>query len=140
MKHKAHALLLGLCLLVGQVASALADPLGDGIVAYTVVDYPNALRVLRPWADQGNPEALTTLGIMYVKGQGVGQDYARHLTILTEPYPQARRMPRPSWATCIGAGMVFPKTMARQFQGAVGSAQAVEPFAAGSGPTAPRTL
>jgi hypothetical protein len=86
--------------------SWLADPLGDGIVAYTVGDYPNALRVLRPWADQGNLEALTTLGIMYVKGQGVGQDYARHLTILIEPYPQARRMPRPSWATCIGAGTV----------------------------------
>jgi TPR repeat protein len=81
MKHKARALLLGLSLLIADAASAAADPLRDGIVAYAVGDYATALRVLRPWADQGNPDALTALGVMHVKGQGVGQDYAEALDL-----------------------------------------------------------
>ena len=69
MKRGVHALLLGLCLSLTQAALALADPLGDGLVAYATGDYATALRVLRPWAEQGNPDALTALGVMYVKGR-----------------------------------------------------------------------
>jgi uncharacterized protein len=79
MKPRVHALLLGLCLVIAQVASGLAEPLGDGLVAYATDDYVTALKILRPWAEQGNPDALTALGVMYVKGQGVPQDYTEAL-------------------------------------------------------------
>ena len=44
MKPRLHALLLGLCLVIAQVAFGLADPLGDGLVAYAIGDYGTALR------------------------------------------------------------------------------------------------
>jgi TPR repeat protein len=81
MKRGVHALLLGLCLLLTQAALALADPLGDGLVAYATGDYATAWRVLRPWAEQGNPDALTAVGVMYVKGQGVDRDYTQALDL-----------------------------------------------------------
>jgi TPR repeat protein len=81
MEHKARALLLGLGLLIAIATSVSADPLKDGVAAYTTGDYATALRVFRPWADQGNPDALTALGVMYVKGQGVDQDYAQALDL-----------------------------------------------------------
>ena len=88
MKPRLHALLLGLCLVIAQVAFGLAEPLGDGLVAYATGDYVTALKVLRPWAEQGNPDALTALGVMYVKGQGVPQDYTEALYLFNRAVTQ----------------------------------------------------
>ena len=60
----ARILLLSLFLFLGPINATLAEPLGDGFAAYTVGDYATALRILRPWADQGNTDALTALGVM----------------------------------------------------------------------------
>lgn len=42
--------------------------------AYLAGDYPEALRILRPLADQGDAEAQYVLGYMYYYGQGVASD------------------------------------------------------------------
>ena len=43
--------------------------------AYEREDYDTALKEWRPLADQGDPLAQATLGLMYAEGEGVAQDY-----------------------------------------------------------------
>jgi|HubBroStandDraft_6_1064221.scaffolds.fasta_scaffold644307_1 TPR repeat protein len=60
-------------LLCGQ---ARAGPLEDGVEAVDRGDYATALRLLRPLAEKGNPDAQINLGNMYFDGNGVPQDNA----------------------------------------------------------------
>ena len=54
--------------------SYAADTFEDGQEAYTKRDWFNAIRILRPLAEQGNDNALVILGNMYSDGSGVKQD------------------------------------------------------------------
>ncbi len=45
--------------------------------AYSRGDYAGALREWRPLAEQGDASAQSFLGIMYVEGLGVPQDYSK---------------------------------------------------------------
>ena len=57
---------------VGIVSSAaLAGPFEDGDAAYWRHDYAEALRILRPLADQGDTNAQADMGYMYLNGFGV---------------------------------------------------------------------
>ena len=56
--------------------AAVAGPLEDGVEAADRGDYATALRLLRPLAETGNPDAQINLGNMYFDGNGVVQDYA----------------------------------------------------------------
>jgi len=47
----------------------------EGCDAYERGDYDTALKEFRPLADQGDPLAQATLGLMYAEGEGVAQDY-----------------------------------------------------------------
>src|ERR1043166_7093463 len=58
------------------VAPLAAGPSEDAADAYGRGDYPTALRLLRPLAEQGNADAQALLGLMYDTAQGVPQDYA----------------------------------------------------------------
>ena len=53
---------------------ASAGTLEDGKAAYKSSDYPAALFIFRPLAEQGNPVAQEYLGRMYFFGRGVPQD------------------------------------------------------------------
>jgi len=53
-----------------------AGQLEDGRIAYAAANYAEAMRLLRPLAEQRNAEAQIYLGLLYAKGQGVPQDYA----------------------------------------------------------------
>ena len=57
-------------------APVAAGPFEDGIAAYSRGDYPTAMELLRPLADQGNASAQSYLGFMYENGRGVPQDDA----------------------------------------------------------------
>ena len=81
LKIAARILLLSLVFFLGRTTATSGEPLGDGIVAYTTGDYATAMKIFRSWADQGNQDALTALGVMYVKGQGVEQDYTLALAL-----------------------------------------------------------
>jgi TPR repeat protein len=63
-------------LLLGS-AAAHAGPWEDGMVAYNRGDYPPAVRLFRPLAEQGNPKAQNQIGMMYRKGEGVQPSPAR---------------------------------------------------------------
>ena len=47
----------------------------DGLDAYNRKDYKEAVRLFSPLVKQGNAKAQINLGVIYLKGQGVPQDY-----------------------------------------------------------------
>jgi TPR repeat protein len=74
MKHFICALLL-LC-----AAPAFAGPVEDlaaAAEAYSKSDFPEAARLFRKSAEQGNVTAQDSLGVLYVNGEGVPQDYVQ---------------------------------------------------------------
>ncbi len=60
--------------LVVIAATAIAGPYEDGVAAHDRGDYANALRFIRPLADQGGAAAQFKLGSMYAEGEGVPRD------------------------------------------------------------------
>ena len=60
----------------GTATTAPADPLKDGIAAYQAGNYAEALRLLRPLAEQENAKAQNILGDAYARGQSVPKDDA----------------------------------------------------------------
>jgi TPR repeat protein len=57
-------------------AATSDSALQDANAAYRRADYATAMRLFRPFADQGNAVAQTDVGGMYEAGQGVPRDYA----------------------------------------------------------------
>lgn len=55
--------------------SAQADPLANGIRAFTAQDYITAARIFTELAARKDPIAQTYLGYMYATGTGVPQDF-----------------------------------------------------------------
>ncbi len=72
MKRIALAAVL-LVMLVGPARAGF----DEGMAAYERRDYATALKEFRPLAEQGNVNAQTSLGIMYLNGYGATQDYVQ---------------------------------------------------------------
>ncbi len=53
----------------------IETPFEEGNAAYSQGDYKRALKILTPWATQGNVSAQTILGTLYMEGKGTDQDY-----------------------------------------------------------------
>lgn len=53
-----------------------ADDFSDGVALYERQNFPAAAAAFKKAADQGKPDAQFNLGLMYLKGEGVAQDYA----------------------------------------------------------------
>ena len=70
------AWVLALALALSMAAPVEAGRFEDGVAAYSKGDFASALRLWRPLAEGGSPEAQVNLGILYKNGQGVAQDYA----------------------------------------------------------------
>ena len=66
----------GLFLLLFIVFSATAD-FESGLKAYESGDYAAALKEWQPLAEQGAPHAQYDLGLLYARGKGVPQDFAK---------------------------------------------------------------
>jgi hypothetical protein len=76
MNRTFTAAVAALIVAVGFAGSVAAGPYEDGSAAHEKGDYATALRLWRPLAQQGHILAQYNLGLMYVNGQGVPQDYA----------------------------------------------------------------
>jgi hypothetical protein len=70
----AAAVLVALLLVASGCANV--DALQDAATAYKKRDYPTALRLWRPLAEQGNAAAQKGLGALYEFGLGVPKDEA----------------------------------------------------------------
>jgi len=77
-KFAGLALIAALCagFTLGLTAPAWAG-WDEAVAAYKRADYATALREWRPLAEQGDASAQSFLGIMYVEGLGVPQDYSK---------------------------------------------------------------
>jgi len=67
-------LLTSLSLLTLAVSLVGAD-FEAGMTAYQKGDYATAIKEWRPLAENGNPSAQFNLGLLYLEGQGVPQNY-----------------------------------------------------------------
>ena len=74
MKQRITALFVGGILALALFGVAAAGPLEDGEAAYHRGDYAEAMRLLRPLAEQGDASAQFQLGAMYTFGDGVPHD------------------------------------------------------------------
>lgn len=70
------ALILPAALLAGA-AFAQSPALNEGMQALAQARFGEAVRVLGPLAQQGNPEAQYAIGTMYANGDGLPQDVPR---------------------------------------------------------------
>jgi TPR repeat protein len=59
-----------------SAAPASAGTVDDAVAAYNRGDYADAMRLIRPLAEQGDAKAQYNLGLMYDIGKGVPQDDA----------------------------------------------------------------
>jgi TPR repeat protein len=76
---KSDFILAAIVLMSCFAAPGAAAPVDDAVAAFNRSDFPAALQLLRPLADQGVAEAQVFLGQMYDFGHGVPQDYAETL-------------------------------------------------------------
>jgi TPR repeat protein len=74
VKQRIKAFLAAGVLALALFGSAMAGPLEDGEAAYHRGDYAEAMRLLRPLAEQGDANAQSQLGAMYTFGDGVPHD------------------------------------------------------------------
>src|SRR5256885_3277697 len=65
-----------IALLLGCGAAYAATAYEQAFAAYQKGDYPLALKLLKPLADQGNVNAQYNVGVMYDNALGVKTDYA----------------------------------------------------------------
>ena len=76
MKLKLVRLCAAAVLSLSLVAPAVADSFDDALAAFDKGDYATALRLFRPFAEQGRASVQYNLGAMYANGLGTKQDYA----------------------------------------------------------------
>ena len=74
MKFTLHPTLATILMVFNLVAPAFAGPLEDADAAMKRRDFPTAVRLIRPLAEQGDATAQYNLGIFYDNGLGVSQD------------------------------------------------------------------
>ena len=95
MNRTCKAAVAALMLAVGFAGSVSAGPYEDvaaAMAAYSKGDYVTALRLLRPRAEQGYPEAQYNLGAMYELGQGVLQDHTAAMSLARKAAQQGHVM------------------------------------------------
>jgi len=85
-------LLLVLVLLLGTQATAKADQFDEGLAAYEAGNFQKAFELFKPFAEKGLASAQYNLGIMYVNGRGVPQDYKEALKWFRKAAEQGEAM------------------------------------------------
>jgi hypothetical protein len=71
-----------------------AEQLEDAKAAVENKDFEKAYELLCPLAEEGNAEAQTLLGALYVNGQGVEQDATKGLSLITKAATQGYEVAR----------------------------------------------
>ena len=67
--------LFAVALIATAAAAGARSPMEQGWAAYERGDYELAVELIRPYAEDGDPEAQFKLGRMYQEGQGVQKDH-----------------------------------------------------------------
>jgi hypothetical protein len=85
--------------MISEIATSTTDTnpdhaaaLAQGLAVYRAQDYPKALNLWRPLAEQGDLDAQTLLGTMYYEGHGVQRDYGQAAAWLRKAAVQGHAM------------------------------------------------
>jgi TPR repeat protein len=76
MRTTMKAVCVATALALAVALAVRAEPLEDGTAAYRRGDYAVALKLWRPLAELGNPEAQFNVGRLYAEGRGVPENAA----------------------------------------------------------------
>jgi hypothetical protein len=91
-----RSVFITLLLCVVFPSMSYADQLDEANAAIESKDFKKAYELLQPLAEEGNAEAQTRLGALYVNGQGVEQDLTKGLSWImqaaSQGYETARRI------------------------------------------------
>ena len=98
------ATLLALCLASFSSPSAAATA-EDAIAALNAQKYAEALDILRPLADGGDPQAQYFLGTLYRDGRGVAQDHKASCTLFEKAAEQGPPAAMHMTGLCFGLGL-----------------------------------
>src|SRR5262249_6129 len=60
---------------LGMATASFGNPVNDAIAAFNNGEYSTALRLTRPLAEKGIPEAQYNLGVMFHEGKGVARNF-----------------------------------------------------------------
>ncbi len=79
MKRHLTLLLTGF-LSLSVISNAQPGTLNDGLRAFNAKNYQQAMAAWKPLAKKNNPDALYNIGLLYMKGLGVDEDFraAKH--------------------------------------------------------------
>jgi TPR repeat protein len=108
VKQRVTSFFAGGVLALTLFGVAVAGQFEDGQAAYQHQDYANAMRLLRPLAEQGNADAQFEVGQMYGENvNGVQRDYAEALKFynLAARQGHAHAMRQLSWMYSNGYGV-----------------------------------
>jgi TPR repeat protein len=88
-----HLFKLLLALFMSAAGAAFAGPYEEAKTAYDNGDYATALRLIRPFAEQGRADAQYNLGLMYANGQACRRTTCRRTFGGISRLPRAMRTP-----------------------------------------------
>src|SRR5450759_3384219 len=77
-------LVCGACLFLISTAAVGGSTLDDGITAYESGDYQTAIEKWQTLIQQGSPDGLFYLGVMYDQGKGLAQDKTKAFQLYSE--------------------------------------------------------
>ena len=97
MKMKNLTICLTLAVLLSGAGTSWGADYYKGVFAAQSGDYATALREFRPLAEQGDADAQNGLGLMYLDGEGVPQDYKTALKWYTLAAERGLPMPSSIW-------------------------------------------
>jgi len=79
MRWQKVSFLRAICILAGLVDAGTAGPLEEALAAHGRGDYATTLRIVRPLAEKGDPQAQSALGYMYEEGKGIRENFGQAL-------------------------------------------------------------
>jgi S1-C subfamily serine protease len=95
-----------------QAEPTTAGPLEEAEAAYHRGNYATALRLFRPFADQGNANAQYYLGVMYATGHGIPEDDAAAVSWFRKAADQGNAEAQSSLGTMYFGGHGVPQDYA----------------------------
>ncbi|MBE03896.1 MAG: hypothetical protein CMD67_02020 [Gammaproteobacteria bacterium] len=107
MRKLLVTLAIAVALLLGT-GSARAD-FDDANKAYQRGDFTTALKMYKPLAEQGIARAQTSLGVMYLRGDGVPKDYSEALKWFRLAAEQGEAFAQYSLGNIYAEGLGVPK-------------------------------
>lgn len=115
MARRIFTFWFGLVVAVACHGSAFAGPVEDGLEAAKRSDYATALKLWLPAAEQGDANAQSYLGLLYLRGWGVRQDNAQAARWYRKAADQGNTAAQNNLATLYGNGTGVPQDYGQAF-------------------------